>query len=85
MLRRLEAILLVGSKENLYLLSGSGEVIEPDDGIMGIGSGGNYAVSAARALIRKTNMLPGEIVKESLQIASEICIYSNSNIVVEEI
>ena len=85
MLRRLDAILAVGDQNNLYLLSGNGEVIEPDDGILGIGSGGQYAVASARALVRNTDLTAGEIVKKSLGIASEICIYSNDNIIVEEI
>ncbi len=84
-LRRLEAILVVGDTSSLYLLSGSGEVIEPDDGIMGIGSGGNYAAAAARALARKTDLPAKEIARESLLIAAEICVYSNSNITIEEI
>lgn len=84
-LRRLEAILVVGDRSALFLLSGTGEVIEPDDGIVGIGSGGQYATAAARALIRNTALPPREIVTQSLAIASEICIYSNSNITVEEL
>lgn len=84
-LRRLEAILVVGDSKNLYLLSGSGEVIEPDDGVIGIGSGGQYAVAAARALMRNSSLSVKEIVTKSLEIAAEICIYSNSNIFVEEI
>lgn len=84
-LRRLEAVLIVGNPQHLYLISGNGEIIEPDDGILGIGSGGNYALAAARALLRNTSLNALEIVKQSLLIASEICIYSNSNIVIEEI
>ena len=84
-LRRLEAVLIVGDPQHLYLISGNGEIIEPDDGILGIGSGGNYALAAARALVRNTSLSALEIVKQSLLIASEICIYSNSNIVIEEI
>ncbi|HPJ37701.1 MAG TPA: ATP-dependent protease subunit HslV [Spirochaetota bacterium] len=85
MLRRLEAILVVGDINSLYLLSGTGEVIEPDDGILGIGSGGQYATAAARALVRNTECSPKEIIEQSLTIASEICIYSNSNLTIEEI
>ncbi len=85
MLRRLEAILIVGDSKNLYLLSGNGEVIEPDDGVIGIGSGGQYATAAARALIRNTDLSAREIVQKSLEVAAEICIYSNTNIIVEEI
>ena len=84
-LRRLEAVLIVGNPQHLYLISGNGEIIEPDDGILGIGSGGNYALAAARALVRNTSLSALEIVKQSLLIASEICIYSNSNIVIQEI
>ncbi len=84
-LRRLEAVLIVGNPQHLYLISGNGEIIEPDDGILGIGSGGNYALAAARALVRNTSLSAFEIVKQSLLIASEICIYSNSNIVIQEI
>jgi ATP-dependent HslUV protease subunit HslV len=81
----LEAVLIVGNPQHLYLISGNGEIIEPDDGILGIGSGGNYALAAARALVRNTSLSAFEIVKQSLLIASEICIYSNSNIVIQEI
>ena len=84
-LRRLEAILVVGDTERLYLLSGSGEVIEPDDGVVGIGSGGAYGAAAARALIRNTDLSVKDVVQKSLEIAAEICIYSNINIVIEEI
>ena len=84
-LRRLEAILVVGDSKNLFLISGNGEVIEPDDGVVGLGSGGQYAVAAARALIRNTDLSSKEIVIQSLNIAAEICIYSNSIITVEEI
>lgn len=84
-LRRLEALLIVASKEGLLLISGTGEVIEPDDGIAAIGSGGGYALAAARALVRNTDLLPAEIVKKALLIASEICVFTNDNIVVEEI
>lgn len=84
-LRRLEALLLVMSKEELLMISGSGEVIEPDDGIAAIGSGGTYALAAARALARHTALDPAEIASEALRIASEICVYTNDVIVVEEI
>jgi ATP-dependent HslUV protease subunit HslV len=83
-LRRLEAVLVVGDAGSLYLLSGSGEVIEPDDGVIGIGSGGNYATAAARALLRNTDLAAREIVNESLLIAAEICVYSNTHITIEE-
>ncbi len=84
-LRRLEAMLIVADKENQLLLSGSGELISPDDGIIAIGSGGPYALASARALMKHSNLKAGEIVKESLMITSNICIYTNGEIVVEEI
>jgi ATP-dependent HslUV protease subunit HslV len=79
-LRRLEAMLLVGDGESLLLVSGNGDVIEPDDGIAAIGSGGSYALAAARSLARHSSLSAEEIVRESLQIASEICIYTNDSI-----
>lgn len=80
-LRQLEAMLIVMSKENMFLLSGTGEVIEPDDGILAIGSGGNYALSAGRALARYSpNLSAEEISKSALQIASEICVFTNNQI-----
>ncbi|RKZ22928.1 HslU--HslV peptidase proteolytic subunit [bacterium] len=82
-LRRLEALLAIMDKEHSYIVSGGGEVVEPDDGLIGIGSGGAYALAAARALIRFTDLEPQEIVRESLLIASSICVYTNQNIVVE--
>ena len=82
-LRRLEALLVVADKNNIFLISGTGDIIEPDDNIIGIGSGGPYALAAARALIKYTNLSAEEIVRESLEIASTICIYTNKNIVVE--
>ena len=81
-LRRLEALLLVGDREHVLVVSGNGDVIEPDDGIAAIGSGGSYALAAARALMRNTQKSAEEITRESLSIASEICIYSNDNITV---
>jgi len=82
-LRRLEALLVVLNKESVFLVSGSGDVIEPDDGIVAIGSGGAYALAAARALIKHTNLSAKEIVEESIRIASSICVYTNDNIGVE--
>lgn len=82
-LRRLEALLVVLNKESAFLISGSGDVIEPDDGIVAIGSGGAYALAAARALIKFTNLSAKEIVEESIRIASSICVYTNDNIKVE--
>ena len=84
-LRKLEALLIVMDKKETLVLSGSGEVIEPDDDIAAIGSGGNYALSAARALKRHSNLSAKEIAHESLKIASEICVYTNYNIRVEEL
>lgn len=84
-LRRLDAMLAVVDSENSYLISGNGDVISADDGIIAIGSGGNYALASARALVRHSNLSAVEIVRESLKIAAEICIYTNSNIIVEEL
>ena len=85
MLRHLEALLVVTDKKNSFLLSGNGDVIAPDEGVLAIGSGGSYALAAARALIKNTDMSAREIAVEALRIAGEICIYSNQNIVVEEL
>jgi ATP-dependent HslUV protease, peptidase subunit HslV len=84
-LRRLEALLAVADKEHGYVLSGTGELIEPDDGILAIGSGGSYALAAARALIGTASQSPKEIVRRSLEIAAEICIYTNTNISILEL
>ena len=84
-LRRLEALLLAANKEALLIISGSGEVIEPDDNIAAVGSGAPYAVAAAKALARNTGLSPAEIATRALTIASEICIYTNDRIVVEEL
>ena len=84
-LRRLEAMMIVADKEVSLLLSGTGDVIETDDGILAIGSGGPYALSAAKALIKNTSLSAKEIANESLKIAADVCIYTNHNIVVEEI
>ena len=80
MLRRLEAMLLVGSPEGVLVLSGNGDVIEPDDGIAAIGSGGSYALAAARALARHTELGAAEIAEQALLIAGEICIYTNERV-----
>ena len=82
-LRRLEALLAVMDREHSYILSGVGDVIEPDDGIVAIGSGGAYALAAARALVAHTNMDAKAIVEESLRIAASICIYTNENLFIE--
>jgi len=84
-LRRLEALLAVADKEHGYILSGTGELIEPDDGILAIGSGGSYALAAARALLGTTSEGPKEVVQRALEIAAEICIYTNSNISILEL
>ncbi len=84
-LRRLEALLLVANKENIFLISGTGDIIEPEDNIIAIGSGANYAMAAAKALMRNTELSAKEIVKKSLEIAAEICIYTNDKIIMEEI
>ena len=83
-LRRLEAMIIVADKTSLLLISGTGDVLEPDDGLLAIGSGGNYALSAARALVKFSNLSAKEIVEESLKIAADICIYTNKNLVIEE-
>ncbi|MBA4391412.1 MAG: HslU--HslV peptidase proteolytic subunit [Syntrophus sp. (in: bacteria)] len=85
MLRRLEALLIVADKDHTLILSGTGDVVEPDDGIAAIGSGGPYAQAAAKALNKYTEMSAAEIVKESLAIAAEICIYTNDKIAIEEL
>ncbi|NLN78535.1 MAG: ATP-dependent protease subunit HslV [Armatimonadetes bacterium] len=84
-LRRLEALMIVGNAEYLLVVSGSGEVIEPDEGIAAIGSGGAYAAAAARALIRNTDMSPRQIVEQALNIAADICVYTNHHITVDEL
>ena len=82
-LRRLEALLIVGTPDNLLVLSGNGDVIEPDEPIAAIGSGGPYAQAAAAALLRNTEMSAEEIARKALEIAGEICIYTNADVVVE--
>lgn len=83
-LRKLEAMLIVMNKENMFLVSGTGEVIEPDDGILAIGSGGNYALSAGRALVRHASDLSArEIARAALEIAGEVCVYTNDQITLE--
>ena len=84
-LRNLEAMMIVADKEYLLILSGNGEVLEPDEGIAAIGSGGMYAASAAKALVRNTDLDALTIVKESMKVASDICIYTNSNIISDEL
>jgi ATP-dependent HslUV protease subunit HslV len=84
-LRHLEALLLVADDKYTYLVSGNGDVIEPDDGIVAIGSGGPFALAAARALAKHTEMPAKEIVQEAMLLASQICIFTNDQIVIEEI
>ena len=84
-LRRLEAMLVVLDKRSMFLLSGTGDLIEPDDGIIGIGSGGPFAQAAAKALARHTTLTPREIAQNAMTIASEICIYTNNNLTIEEL
>lgn len=84
-LRRLEAMLLVVDPKATFLLSGTGDLIEPDDGIIAIGSGGTYAVAAAKALSRNTDLDAYEIAKQSMAIAASICIYTNDNITIERL
>ena len=83
--RKLEAMLLAADKDNLLLISGTGEVIEPDGGVLAIGSGGNYALAAARALYQNTDMPAPEIAEKALHIAAEICVFTNDNIIVETV
>jgi ATP-dependent HslUV protease subunit HslV len=83
-LRRLEALLIVADREHGFVISGTGDIIEPDDGILAIGSGGSFALAAARALVANTDLPPVEIVRRGLQIAGEICVYTNTNITVLE-
>ena len=81
--RKLEAMMIVADKENLYIVGGQGDVIEPDGGVCAIGSGGNYALAAARAMIKETKLSAEEIAKKALLIASELCVFTNDNITVE--
>ena len=83
-LRRLEALMAVADKEKSFIISGTGDVLEPEDGLIGIGSGGNYALAAAKVLI-ETKMSAEEIAKKSLKVASEICVFTNNNITAEKI
>ena len=82
---KLDAMLLCADKDSLMLVSGTGEVIEPDEGILAIGSGGNFALAAGRALIQNTDLSAPEIAEKALHIASDICVYTNANIIVETV
>src|SRR4030043_457736 len=84
-LRRLEALLLIADIEHTFIISGTGDVIEPEDGVAAIGSGGPYAQAAARALYENTSLSAGEIVEKSMKITAGICIYTNENIIIEEL
>jgi ATP-dependent HslUV protease subunit HslV len=84
-LRRLESLLIAADKNCTLLVSGNGEIIEPDDGILGIGSGGQFATAAARALVKHSELSAKQIVEEALKITADICVYTNANIHVEEI
>ena len=84
-LRQLEAMLIVANKESMLIVSGTGEVIDPDDGVAAIGSGGTYALAAARALVQNTDLSAKEIAEKALHIAASICVYTNDNIIVEEV
>ena len=81
--RKLEAMMITADKDSLLIVSGTGEVIEPEDGVCAIGSGGNYALAAARALTKETDYSAEEIAKKALKIASEICVFTNDNITCE--
>ena len=85
LLRRLEAMLIVADKESTFLLSGTGDLIEPDDGVVAVGSGGSYAMAAARALVRHSNLDARQIAEEAMRIAADICIYTNPNLTIGEL
>jgi len=84
-LRRLEAMLIVADRKSTFLLSGTGDLIEPDDGVVAVGSGGAYAMAAARALVRHSPLTARQIAEESMRIAADICIYTNPNLTIEEL
>mgnify|MGYP000205127173 CR=1 FL=1 len=83
-LRRLEALMAIADKEKSFIISGTGDVLEPEDGLIGIGSGGNYALAAAKVL-KETNLSAEDIAKKSIKVASEICVFTNNNITIEKI
>ena len=84
-LRHLDALLLVADEKNTFLLSGTGDIIEPDDGLVAIGSGGPFALAAARALLRSTKLSAREIAEEAMQVAASVCVYTNTNFIFEEL
>ncbi|GIW40652.1 MAG: ATP-dependent protease subunit HslV [Candidatus Binatia bacterium] len=84
-LRRLEALMIAADRESMLLLSGSGDIVEPDDDVLAIGSGGNFALAAARALLRHTELTARQIAQEALKIAAGICVYTNEQLVIEEL
>ena len=84
-MRQLDAMLIVANKDTMLIVSGTGEVIDPDDGIAAIGSGGNYALAAERALMQNTDLSAREIAEKALHVAASICVYTNDNIIVEEV
>ena len=83
-MKNLEALMIVADKDNMYIVTGVGDVVEPDDGVCAIGSGGNYALSAGKALIRNTDLTAKEVALKSMEIASEICVFTNDHFIVEE-
>ena len=85
LLRRLEAMLIVADRKSTFVLSGTGDLIEPDDGIVAVGSGGSYAMAAARALANHSSLTARQIAEESMRIAADICIYTNANLTIEEL
>ena len=84
-MRKLEAMMIVADTEQLLIISGTGEVIEPDDGVAAIGSGGLYALAAAKALVQNTDLSAAEIARKGLEIAGQICIFTNNNLTMEEV
>ena len=84
-LRQLDSLMIVANKETMLIISGNGEVIDPDEGIAAIGSGGNYALAAARALVQNTELSAHDIAEKALHIAASICVYTNDNVIVEEV
>jgi ATP-dependent HslUV protease, peptidase subunit HslV len=85
LLRRLEAMMIVADRKTTFLLSGTGDLIEPDDGVVAVGSGGSFAMAAARALTQHSNLTARQIADESMKIAADICIYTNSHLTIEEL